>query len=170
MPRHYSPPEVLQMLLSDARDPRFMGTPFQPPEHASNVFGIRAGDGYAAVFGFENDGDPMWWLRIASGIALDVSDVDGALRWVNEMNRGIYTGCYLCAINHEAQRAALAYQISFPSVIIDSGSELLFSFMTNMMVKAARIAAIEAPQFIEKHGGRPFDEDLVTQLLIPMIM
>jgi hypothetical protein len=158
------------MLLTDARDPRFMGTPFQPPEHAANMFGIRAGDGYVAVFGFENDGDPMWWLRIASGIALDVGDVDGALRWVNEMNRGIYTGCYLCAINHEAQRAALAYQISFPSVIIDSGSELLFSFMTNMMVKAARIAAIEAPQFIEKFGGRPFDEDLVIQLLLPMIM
>jgi hypothetical protein len=170
MSKHYSPPEVLQILLADAQDPRFIGTPFRMPEYASNMFGIRAGDGYAVVFGFENDGNPMWWLRIAAGIALDVGDVDGALRWVNEMNRSIYTGCYVCAINHEAQRAALAYQISFPSVIIDSGSELLFSFITNMMVMAAKIAATEAPKFIGNYGGRPFEEDLVAPLLVPMIM
>jgi hypothetical protein len=94
---------------------------------------VRAGDGYAVVFGFENDDNPVWWLRIVARIALDVSDVDGALRWASETNRGLYTGCYLCAVNREAQRAALAYQISFPSIIIDSDSELLFAFPTNMM-------------------------------------
>jgi hypothetical protein len=37
-------------------------------------------------------------------------------------------------------------------------------------VKAAKIAATEAPQFIEKYGGRSFEEDLVVPLLVPMLM
>lgn len=158
MTRHFSPREVLRILAADAQDPRFIGTPYRLDGNEPNGFGIRCGDGFAVIFGFEQNNKPIWWLRMVAGIALDVPDIDGSLRWVNEQNRGIYAGCYLCGIDQSRGLAGVVYQISFSSLVMDSDSELVFAFMTNMMTTAVNIAATEPSKFIERHGGVPFHE------------
>lgn len=168
MTRYYSPPEVLQKLVTDAQDPRFIGVPFKVLGSEANSFGIRCGDGFAVVFGFENDGQPTWWLRMAAGIALDVPDVEGALRWVNEQNRDIYTGCYLCAIDQNRGLAAVVYQASVSSIVINSDSELVFAFLTNMMTATSKVAATQPAGLIQRYGGVPFVEDAACSL--PMMV
>jgi hypothetical protein len=166
--RYYAPPEALQKLITDAQDPRFIGTPFKMLGNEANSFGIRCGDGFAAVFGFDSDDQPTWWLRMAAGIALDVADIEGALRWVNEQNRGIYTGCYLCAIDQSRNLAAVVYQVSFSNIEINSDSELVFAFMTNMMTSTSKIAATQPAELIQKCGGVPFNEGAAYSL--PMMV
>ena len=169
MTRYYSPPEVLQKLVGDAQDPRFVGTPFKMEGNESNCFGIRCGDGYATVFGFEHDGDPVWWLRMAAGIAIDVPNIDCALRWVNEENRDIYTGCYICAIDQARNLAAVVHQVSFSSIEINADSELVFAFMTKMMTLVSNRAATKPADFIRRCGGTPFNEDS-AYAIPPLIM
>jgi hypothetical protein len=168
MTANFSPREVLQNLVANAQNPRFIGTPFRMPGNESNSFGIRCGDGYAVVFGAEYDGDPVWWLRIAAGIALDVPDIDGALHWVNEENRGIYTGCYTCAIDQTRNLAAVVHQVSFSNIEINADSELVFNFMIKMMTLVSNRAATKPAEFIKRYGGIPFNQEFAVA--IPMLI
>jgi hypothetical protein len=110
-----------------------------------------------------------WDLHLLTGIALDVLDVQGALKWVNERNRESSLGWYYCGILPDNSACAVVYANVMNSRIIDIRSDAIRSYIASLINLMARTAAEEPEGFISQHGGRHLTPaDLNTLILMSL--
>lgn len=167
MSRRISPEEAVKALADDAHDSRFPGTYIPMPPWDSVNFGIEYARGYSTVIAWPPTRDAVpdrWTLHLAAGLALEVHDVEGALRWVNAKNRGEVIGRYLVAVSEESGLAAVVYHAAVSSKLIDSDTDEIWIWMTQLMILTAKTAATESEEFVSSHGGRPAVEDALAAL------
>ena len=167
MPRQFSPEAVIEVLANDVRDERFIGTYVSMPAWESVNFGIEYAGGYSTVVGWpppgENVADP-WWLHLVAGLAFQVADIDGALRWVNAKNRSQLIGRYMVAVSEDLSLGTVVYHMSVSSVLIGSDADEIWIWMTRLMTHAAKTAATESHEFIKAHGGSLVGEGFLAAL------
>jgi hypothetical protein len=168
--RHHTPEEVIRLLAQDAHDPMFAGSYLPMPGNEARSFAVQCADGLSVVLGSSSPDAQVkpWFLTFAAGIALDIPDIDGALRWSNTRNRQLTIGRYLCCIDEDRQMAAVVYTDSVNSTII--GPEEVWIYLTRLMTITARTSASEPPEFIQMHGGTPFSYERHAYPLAMMVL
>lgn len=111
--------------------------------------------GLVSVLEHEDD----WYLAITCGVAIDVPDIDGSLRFSNIQNRRIAFGRYYSAVAEEQGVAAVVYEHLILGESIDLSSE---SSRRNVLWVVALLmadAAATSGEFIARHGGSPFSRE-----------
>jgi len=156
MARHYPPEEVIHMLAQDAKDEQFIGRYLPSLGNEATSFAVQCGDGLSVVLGPSRPEAQVkpWFLTFAAGVALDVPDIEGTLRWVNARNRELTIGRYLSCIHEDRRMTAVIYTESVSSTII--GTQEVWIYLTRLMTMMAKASATEPAGFIRMHGGIPF--------------
>jgi hypothetical protein len=170
MARHYTPEEVIRVLAQDAHDELFIGSYLPLLGNEATSFAVQCGDGLSVVLGPKSPDAQVkpWFLTFAAGIAVDVPDIEGALRWSNMRNRELTIGRYICCMDEDRQMVAVVYTESVSSTII--GPEEVWIYLTRVMTIMAKTSASEPADFIRMRGGIPFswerDDFLLTMLAL----
>jgi hypothetical protein len=167
MSQHFAPEKVIKMLADDVHDARFIGSYIPMPPWESVNFGVEYAGGYSTVIAWPPTRDGIipdtWTLQLAAGLAVDVHDVEGALRWSNAKNRSETIGRYVVALS-DSGLAAVFYNASVSSMLTDSDAPEMWIWMTRLMTVVAKIAAGESKEFISSCGGRQISEDFLAAL------
>ncbi len=112
---------------------------------------------------------------ISAGLALDVPDVAGALRWTNEQNQRTQRGRYYATVSQDGSMAALVYEQTIwaghlrhllegphgPGTL-----DAIVGWVGSALTSAVEVAAASGSDALREFGGRRFppDEDGFTTL------
>ena len=130
-------------------------------------FGIAAGGGLTLVWADVTNAEAgPWSVQLSGGLAIDVPDREGSLRWANNKNRGIAYGKCYCALAESQNLAAVLYENTLPGAsfeLIFNGPhgpgtfQSLVGWVRGILDLQVRCTAQDGADIINAHGGKRFE-------------